>query len=95
MTTLMALKKFRGTDHIELIYADGGTSIVSSTAELKISMETSTPGDPQNNGRIERSNGVILAHSRTRLVQAGLPSIFWAFACRFVSFMLNTNISRK
>ena len=74
--TIMALKKFRGRDYIELIYTNGGPSIVSSTKELKISVETSTLGDPQNNGRMERSNGVILAHSRTRLVQAGLPSIF-------------------
>ncbi|WP_288993358.1 dUTP diphosphatase [uncultured Marinobacter sp.] len=91
--TKHALQKFRGTDVIGLVYTDGGGGITSACDSLDIPFETSKPHDPQNNGVIERCGGVVLAHIRTRLVEAGLPSVFWVFACRFVCMMLNISIA--
>ena len=51
--------------------------------------DKSHPGVPQNNGIIERSNGDVLAMTRTPMIHAGMLNYVWPFACQCVC--LNDN----
>jgi len=78
-----------GDNTVGLIRSDGAKSFESATKILGVSWDTSEPEMHQNNGVIERFNHDVVAGTRTLLVQAGLPPVFWPFAIQCYCLMEN------
>ena len=79
-TTQLKIQHFCGRRKILLMYADNSDEIANACKELCISLDNSTPGIPQNNALIEQANGDNMRGSRTALVQAGLPPVYWKWS---------------
>jgi hypothetical protein len=71
-----------GSGYIHRVYSDNHRSLRKACQMLGIMWEASQPGVRQTNARIERCSQDVLEGSRTLLVQAGLPSLFWPYATR-------------
>jgi hypothetical protein len=89
--TIAALQYFVGTGRIKLFYSDNAPELVRVCKTLQILQEHSTPGRPQNNSIIERTNLDILEGTRTTLISAGFPECFWPFAAPHFCFLDNTS----
>lgn len=72
-----------------LIYSDNAGGIQNAVARLGVPWETSQPGVPRNNSRIERQNQLLLDGIRSLLSQSGLPNCFWAYAAQTFCFHYN------
>ena len=92
--TTESLELFCGSRvRISLCYADNAPEIVEACRRLSIPHEPSHPGVPQNNGVIERTNGDVLAMTRTVLIAAGMPTYMWPYAARCVCHNDNCDFS--
>ena len=56
--------------------------------------QKTTPYTSTQNGRAERSNGMILDMARTMIIDANLPRSFWAEACSTACYILDRTPSR-
>merc|ERR1712237_174388 len=93
--TVRSLKDFAGMYGIDRVYSDNSLELIAACKELRWPRERSQSGVPQTNGIIERTNGVVLAMTRTALVAAGLPNHFWPYAVQCTCFNWNTGWTRK
>ena len=82
--TEAALGMFAGPYKLSLVYSDDSQEIAWACRTRKWPHEVSQPGVPQNNTIIERTNGDILAMTRTSLIHAGLPNFAWNYAAQCV-----------
>ena len=84
----------RQTGHkVKTVRTDGGTEYMGSLKkrfrEAGIVHQTSTRYTPQQNGRAERLNRTLLERTRCMLLEAKLPSSFWAEAIATASYLRN------
>ena len=84
--TLKALRHFKGARHIELLYADNSREITEAANGLGVALDTAQPGVPQTNAIAERTNGDVLAMTRTAMVAGGFPACYWSWAAQCVCF---------
>eukprot|EP00972_Heterocapsa_arctica_P086875 12807260-Heterocapsa_arctica.AAC.2 len=89
--TMAELQFFRGTYKIQTMYPDSSGEIIKACEKLRILRESSRPGIPQSNDKIERTNLDILEGTRTSMIHAGFPECFWPFAAPAYWFLDNTN----
>eukprot|EP00972_Heterocapsa_arctica_P063527 9377004-Heterocapsa_arctica.AAC.1 len=73
---MVALQFFRGTYKIQTMYSDRSGEIIKACKKLRILRESSRPGVPQSNAKIERANLDILEGTRTSMIHAGFPECF-------------------
>ena len=84
------VSKFVG-DKVEVFYSDNAPELKLACNNLGIVHELSSPGVPQNNAVVERTNLDVLEGTRTCLVCSGLPQCFWPFAAPRLCFLDNTS----
>ena len=91
----MSLMHFAGKStaerQIRLVYSDNAVEIGFACRQLKWLHDTSTPGVPQTNSLIERTNQTLVNQTISALDTAGLPPCFWSFAAPCVSMHYNIN----
>ena len=75
-----AMKKFIGGRKVKLAYSDNAPEFENAVRTMGVSLDTSTPGRPQNNSLAERTNQFILGTTSTCLLAAGLPACYWPHA---------------
>eukprot|EP00972_Heterocapsa_arctica_P112092 16429849-Heterocapsa_arctica.AAC.1 len=68
-----ALQFVRGTNKIHTMYFDSSGEIIKACKKLGILKESSRPGVPQSNDKVERTNLDILEGTRTSMTHAGFP----------------------
>jgi hypothetical protein len=88
---IAALQYFVGLGRIKLFCSDNAPELIRVCKTLQILQEHSTPGRPQNNAIIERTNLDILEGTRTTLISAGFPECFWPFAAPHFCLLDNTS----
>lgn len=76
------------------IYSDNGTELVNSNlsewlGERGIIHELSSAYNPEQNGRAEASNKMVIYAARTALISSNLPKYLWAEACNACTYVLN------
>ena len=86
---VQSMKSFMGKRKVVNAYSDEAPQFESAMRELRIPLDQSLPGHPQNNSLAERNNQFLLATTTTCLLHAGLPPCFWPFAVECVSHILN------
>ena len=70
-------------------YSDDAPQFETAMNELRIPLDQSLPGRPQNNSLAERNNQFLLLTTITCLLQAGLPPCFWPFAVHLLNVEKN------
>eukprot|EP00972_Heterocapsa_arctica_P060637 8946423-Heterocapsa_arctica.AAC.1 len=88
---MVALQFFRGTYKFQTMYSESSGEIIKACKKLRILRESSRPGVPQSNAKIERTNLDILEGTRTSMIHAGFPECVWPFAAPTYCFLDNTN----
>eukprot|EP00972_Heterocapsa_arctica_P069565 10277683-Heterocapsa_arctica.AAC.1 len=68
-----ALQFFRGTYKIHTMYSDSSGEMIKACKKLRILRESSRPGVPQSNAKVERTNLDILLGTRTSMIHTGFP----------------------
>ncbi|KAK9067917.1 hypothetical protein SSX86_012028 [Deinandra increscens subsp. villosa] len=58
-----------------------------------ISRHLTVPGNPQQNGLVERMNRTLLNKIRCMLISAGMPKSFWAEALQTATYLVNRSPS--
>ena len=92
--TIAVLQQFIGPkEKVELAYTDGADELRLACNALKWRQRVATPGRPQTNGVVERTNRLILEGARTLLSQARMDKKWWSRAVR--CFCLQYNASRR
>lgn len=76
------------------LWSDCGSEFINQRVHTLLAIEhvtlyTSSPRTPQQNGRAERSNRTIIEIARTQLASSGLPGNMWAEACMAAAYVLN------
>ncbi len=74
------LGRFLGDACAQRAYVDNYKSYAAALRYLRIKCESSVPGMPKTNARIERVVQDQLDGGRTLMVAAGFPSCFWTYA---------------
>ena len=79
---------------MKILRVDRGTEYLNEKmknyiAECGIEIETSAPYTPQQNGKAERQNRMIVESARTSLIAAGLPFYLWAEAINTAVYTKN------
>jgi hypothetical protein len=87
---LECIKFFTGRRKIQQVYSDNAPEFIKAVRCLGVVHETSTPGVPQTNGIVERSNQLIIGGTVTSMIAAGLPPCFWSYATPCWCFNYNT-----
>ena len=95
----LAINKFKQlmnlqTVRLKVVHTDSGTEIVNKRLKKflddnGVKLELSTPYLPQQNGRSERANRIVLDGARSMLHCAKLPLNLWNFAVKAKTFLLN------
>ena len=66
-------------------YSDVAPEFEAAMSELKIPLDHSLPGKPNNNSLAERTNQEIINTVSTAMLHAGLPAQYWNFALNCVT----------
>ncbi|KAL8119211.1 hypothetical protein AgCh_016649 [Apium graveolens] len=87
-------------DSVKIIRSDNGTEFKNSIMEEfckdhGIKQEFSAPGNPQQNGVVERKNMTFIEAARIMLDEAKLPTYFWAEAVQTACFTQNATLINK
>ena len=82
------------------IRSDNGTEFKNATLEAfckesGISQQFSAPRTPQQNGVVERKNRTLIEAARTMLLDAKLPTCFWAEAVSTACYIQNRTLINK
>ena len=80
---------------IKYLYSDSAPEFTKACRSLGIDHDTSTPGDPQNNGLIERRVQIAKRGGRALLMQASLPDCFALYAIQAYLFARNARHKHK
>lgn len=93
-------KNMLGGKSIKHIRTDNGTEFINNhfkemTEREEIEHQKTVPYNPENNGKVERGNRVILERTRTLLFESGLLLKFWAEAIVYVTQHVLQTTPRK
>ncbi|KAE8253050.1 hypothetical protein A4X03_0g6001 [Tilletia caries] len=85
---------------IKTIHTDNGTefdnaAMDSWAADEGLSWRWTVPGSSEQNGRVERFQGIIQERGRAMLTAARLPIGFWPFAWRYAAYLVNRTPHRS
>ncbi|KAE8242086.1 hypothetical protein A4X06_0g7253 [Tilletia controversa] len=85
---------------ITTLHTDNGTEFDNSAMDAwagaeGISWRWTVPGSSEQNGRVERLQGVIQERGRAMLTAARLPIGFWPFAWRYAAYLVNRTPHRS
>ncbi|CAE7237198.1 unnamed protein product, partial [Symbiodinium sp. CCMP2456] len=84
------LRRFIGRRKVKLAYSDAAPEFDSAMAQLRIPIDHSLPGHPENNSLSEGTSQDVINTVATSLLHAGLPAQYWPFALNCVTDNLNT-----
>ena len=84
-----ALKRLIGRRKVKMAYSDVAPEFEAAMSELRIPLDHSLPGIPNNNSLAERTNQEIINTVSTAMLHAGLPAQYWSFALNCVTHNLN------
>ena len=84
-----ALKRLIGRRKVKMAYSDVAPEFEAAMSELRIPLDHSLPGKPNNNSLAERTNQEIINTVATAMLHAGLPAQYWSFALNCVTHNLN------
>ena len=84
-----ALKRLFGRRKVKMVYSDVAPEFEAAMSELRIPLDHSLPGKPNNNSLAERTNQEIINTVSTAMLHAGLPAQYWNFALNCVTHNLN------
>ena len=84
-----ALKRLFGRRKVKMAYSDVAPEFEAAMSELRIPLDHSLPGKPNNNSLAERTNQEIINTVATAMLHAGLPAQYWSFALNCVTHNLN------
>ena len=70
-----ALKRLFGRRKVKMAYSDVAPEFEAAMSELRIPLDHSLPGKPNNNSPAERTNQEIINTVATAMLHAGLPAI--------------------
>ena len=70
-------------------YSDVAPEFEAAMSELRIPLDHSLAGKPNNNSLAERTNQEIINTVATAMLHAGLPAQYWSFALNCVTHNLN------
>ena len=84
-----ALKRLIGRRKVKMAYSDVAPEFEAAMSELRIPLDHSLPGKPNNNSLAERTNQEIINTVATAMLHAGLPAQYWSFALNCVTRNLN------
>ncbi|KAE8247330.1 hypothetical protein A4X06_0g4533 [Tilletia controversa] len=79
---------------IKTLHTDNGTkfdnvAMDSWAAKEGVGWKWTVPGSSEQNGRVERFQGVLQERGRVMLTAARLPIGFWPFAWRYAAYLVN------
>lgn len=79
---------------LKFMRLDGGTEFigqdfVQSLEEQGVIFRTTVPATPQQNGVVERVNGILVEMARAALHGAGLPLYWWEYALKYANWVRN------
>ncbi|KAE8206499.1 hypothetical protein CF327_g7544 [Tilletia walkeri] len=82
------------------LHTDNGTefdNVAMDTwaAQEGLNWRWTVPGSSEQNGRVERLQGIIQERGRTMLTAARLPLGFWPFAWRYATYIINRTPHRS
>ena len=82
---------------VKVLRSDNGTEFKNAIvedycAERGITQQFTAPGTPQQNGVVERKNRTLIEAARTMLIDAKLPTYFWAEAIQTACFVHNCTL---
>ena len=69
--------------------SDVAPEFEAAMSELRIPLDHSLPGKPNNNSLAERTNQEIINTVSTAMLHAGLPAQYWNFSLNCVTHNLN------
>ena len=72
-----ALKRLFGRRKVKMAYSDVAPEFEAALNELRIPLDHSLPGKPNNNSLAERTNQEIINTVSTAMLHAGLPAQHW------------------
>ena len=72
-----------------MAYSDVAPEFEAAMSELRIPLDHSLPGKPNNNSLAERTNQEIINTVSAAMLHAGLPAQYWNFALNCVTHNLN------
>ncbi|KAL2932969.1 Retrovirus-related Pol polyprotein from transposon TNT 1-94 [Bienertia sinuspersici] len=80
--------------NVMVIRSDNGTEIIQEQCRLLFALkgiihQRSLPGNPQQNGRVERKHKHLLEIARTLRIHAGLPYNFWGDCLLAATYLIN------
>ena len=78
-----------GHDEVGMVYSDGGSGIMHACSQRNVNSDQAQPEIHETNGIIEKYNQRLIDGTRTLLVQAGLPPVFWAYAATCYCMLSN------
>ena len=84
-----ALKRLFGRRKVKMAYSDVSPEFEAAMSELRIPLDHSLPGMPNNNSLTERTNQEVINTVSTAMLHAGLPAQYWNFALNCVTHNLN------
>eukprot|EP00439_Symbiodinium_sp_Y106_P063432 s3839_g9.t2 len=84
-----ALKRLFGRQKVKMAYSDVAPEFEAAMSELRIPLDHSLPGKPNNNSLADRTNQEIINTVATAMLHAGLPAQYWSFALNCVTHNLN------
>ena len=88
--TVEALLHFAGPSvRVKSLYADNAPELRQAAKKLGWGFPTATPGQPQSNGLAERTVRKVKEGGRSNLVQSGLSTTWWPYACSHHCFARN------
>ncbi|KAE8189347.1 hypothetical protein CF328_g6312 [Tilletia controversa] len=93
------VKTYTGTQ-VTTLHTDNGTEFDNAAmdtwaAKEGVNWRWTVPGSSEQNGRVERFQGVVQERGRAMLAAARLPVGFWPFAWRYAAYLVNRTPHRS
>jgi hypothetical protein len=87
-------QQYDGNGKVKALRVDNGGEYINKVVKdwlqgEGIILEPTTPYSPQQNGRAERLNRVLLDRVRAMLADSGLSDMYWPFAVKYANYIRN------
>ncbi len=94
----VAIAERQTASKLDTFTLDNGSEFINKVMEdycneHGISLHTTAPYTPEQNGVAERRNRTIITRARSLMLQSGVPSTFWYQACLTSNFIGNRLIT--
>ena len=86
---VIAMKRLIGRRKVKMAYSDVAPEFEAAMSELRIPLDHSLPGKPNNTSLAERTNLEVINAVSTAMLHAGFPAQYWTCAWNCVMHSLN------